>query len=137
MLRLAKERSELRIIDDQIGAPTTSECIAQATVNVLAQILAPGASIQGRSGIYNLSSSGATSWFGFAKTLLTKANAITGMKIPELTPIKTEDYPLPAKRPANSRLSSRKLEETFGVILPSWEDALELVFETLRVDSTL
>ena len=132
MLRLAKERAELRIVDDQIGSPTSSECIAQATADVLAQVLAPdGTGIAGRSGIYNLTSSGETSWFGFTKEILTKAVARLGTPLPNLVPITTADYPTPAKRPANSRLSCQRLEDTFAVSLPHWEQALELVLETL------
>lgn len=132
MLRLAKERSELRIVDDQIGSPTSSECIAQATANVLAQVLMPGGvGLEGRSGIYNMTSSGETSWFGFTKTLLTQAASRFGITIPNLVPITTGDYPTPAKRPANSRLSCQRLEETFGVKIPPWEHALDLVLETL------
>jgi dTDP-4-dehydrorhamnose reductase len=132
MLRLAGERPELRIVDDQIGSPTTSECIAQATASILAQLLSPsGGGLQGRSGIYNLSSSGETSWYGFARTLFEKSAATSGTPIPNLVPISTSDYPQAAKRPANSRLSGQRLEETFGVCLPYWEDALDLVLETL------
>jgi dTDP-4-dehydrorhamnose reductase len=135
MLRLAKERAELRIIDDQIGAPTSSECIAQATSDVLSQVLAPGGSgvsgIQGRSGIYNLTSSGETSWFGFAKAILTEAATRFGSPLPNLVPITTADYPTPAQRPANSRLCCQRLESVFGVSLPPWEQALDLVFDTL------
>jgi dTDP-4-dehydrorhamnose reductase len=129
MLRLAKERAELRIVDDQTGAPTSSECIAQATANLLAQLLAPrGGGLQGRSGIYNLTNSGETTWFGFAKALLTRPSAVSA---PSLIPIPTSEFPRPAKRPANSRLSCQRLEETFGVRMPAWEHALSLVLETL------
>jgi dTDP-4-dehydrorhamnose reductase len=132
MLRLAQERQELRIVDDQIGAPTSSECIAQATANVLAQLLAPeGRGLDGRSGIYNLTSSGETSWFGFAKTLLTQAASRLSITIPNLVPITTGDYSTVAKRPANSRLSCQRLGDTFGVSMPHWERALTLVLETL------
>lgn len=132
MLRLARERSELRIVDDQIGSPTASECIAQATANVLAQVIAPGgAGIDGRSGIYNLTSSGETSWFGFAKTLLNQAASRFPIKIPNLVPITTDEYPTAARRPANSRLSCRRIEQTFGVTMPHWEQALSLVLETM------
>jgi dTDP-4-dehydrorhamnose reductase len=132
MLRLAKERTELRIVDDQIGSPTSSECIAQATADVLAQVLAPsGAGMQGRSGIYNLTSGGETSWFGFTKAILTQAASRFGNPLPALVPITTADYPTPAKRPTNSRLSCKRLEAIFGVSLPDWEYALELVLETL------
>jgi dTDP-4-dehydrorhamnose reductase len=137
MLRLAQERPELRIVDDQIGAPTSSECIAQATANVLAQLLAPsGRGLDGRSGIYNLTSTGETTWFGFAKALLTKSSGTFGFMVPNLIPIKTSEFPRPANRPANSRLSCQRLEQTFGVTLPHWEDALSLVLETLAEGSS-
>jgi dTDP-4-dehydrorhamnose reductase len=137
MLRLGKERAELRIVDDQIGSPTSSECIAQATSDVLAQVLAPGATgIQGRSGIYNLTSNGETSWFGFAKAILTEAAVRFGSPLPNLVPILTANYPTPAKRPANSRLSCQRLEQTFGVSLPHWEQALSLVLDTITEGSS-
>ena len=127
MLRLAKERPELRIVDDQTGSPTTSECIAQATADILAQVLSPrGDGMAGRSGVYHLTNSGATTWFGFAKEFLSKQPVC-----PKLTPIPASEYPVPAKRPVNSVLSCEKLEETFGVRMPSWELALDLVLETL------
>jgi dTDP-4-dehydrorhamnose reductase len=132
MLRLARERSELRIVDDQIGAPTSSECIAQATADILAQLLAPACGgLDGRSGIYNLTSAGETSWYGFAKALLSQSAAPFGFPVPDLVPIKTSDYPRPATRPFNSRLSCQRLAHTFGINMPSWEDALSLVLETL------
>ena len=132
MLRLAKEKPELRIVDDQIGAPTSSECIAQATADILAQLLAAaGGGLGGCSGIYNLTSAGETSWFGFAKALLTQSAATHGFTVPSLIPIRTSDYPRPARRPANSRLSCQRLAKTFGIAMPPWEDALSLVLETL------
>jgi dTDP-4-dehydrorhamnose reductase len=132
MLRLARERSELQIVDDQIGAPTSSECIAQATAGILAQLLAPaGTGLDGRSGIYNLTSTGETSWFGFAKALLSQSAATYSISVPNLIPIKTSEYPRPATRPFNSRLSCQRLAQTFGINMPSWEDALSLVLETL------
>jgi len=132
MLRLAQELPELRIVDDQIGAPTSSECIAQATADILAQVLAPaGDGLTGRSGIYNLTSTGETSWFGFAKSLLTQSAGTYEFAVPHLIPIKTSEFPRPATRPANSRLSCQRLEETFGVSMPHWEHQLALVLETL------
>jgi dTDP-4-dehydrorhamnose reductase len=117
-------------VDDQTGAPTSSECIAQATANILAQVLAPkSGGLAGRSGIYNLACTGETTWFGFAKTLLKKPD---GVATPKLIPIPTDEFPRPAARPANSRLSGRRLEETFGVRMPHWEHALALVLETLQ-----
>jgi dTDP-4-dehydrorhamnose reductase len=118
MLRLAKERPELRIVDDQSGSPTTSECIAQATADILSQVIAPGGGLAGRSGVYHLTSSGVTTWFGFAKAFLSKQAGC-----PKLTPITTSEYPIPATRPVNSVLSCEKLAETFGVRMPSWGQA--------------
>jgi dTDP-4-dehydrorhamnose reductase len=126
MLRLAKERAELRIVDDQSGSPTTSECIAQATANILAQVMAPGGGVNGRSGVYHLTNAGQTTWFGFAREFLSRqANC------PKLTPITSSEYPVPAKRPVNSVLSCDKLAETFGVHMPDWKLGLDLVLETL------
>jgi dTDP-4-dehydrorhamnose reductase len=137
ILRLAQERAELQIVDDQIGAPTSSECIAQATANILAQLLAPaGRGLDGRSGIYNLTTTGETSWFEFAKALLTKSSETLGFTVPSLIPIKTSEFPRPAKRPPNSRLSCQLLEQTFGVTLPHWKYALSLVLETLTEGSS-
>jgi len=133
MLKLAGERDELRIVDDQTGAPTTSECIAQGTANILAQVMGPpGAGLDGRSGIYNLTNTGATTWFGFAQALLTRSAASLGTRLPKLIPIPTSEFPRPAARPTNSRLSCQRLEETFGVRMPAWEGALALVLETLK-----
>jgi dTDP-4-dehydrorhamnose reductase len=127
MLRLAKERPELRIVDDQTGSPTTSECIAQATADILSQVLAPaGGGLAGRSGVYHLTTAGKTTWFGFAKEFLSRQAAC-----PTLIPIPASSYPVPAKRPVNSVLSCERLAETFGVRMPSWELALDLVLETL------
>jgi dTDP-4-dehydrorhamnose reductase len=133
MLRLAREGKDLRIVDDQIGAPTSSECIAQATADVLAQVLSPGGPrVEGRSGVYNLTSCGETTWYGFAKSLLARSAESMGFTLPDLIPIATSEFPRPAKRPANSRLCCQRLEEVFGVQMPDWEDALSLVIETLR-----
>jgi len=137
MLKLAGERSELRIVDDQTGAPTSSECIAQGTANILAQVMGPsGAGLDGRSGVYNLTNTGATTWFGFAQALLTRSAEKLGTSVPNLIPIPTSEFPRPASRPTNSRLSCLRLEETFGVLMPAWEDALALVLDTLKDGSS-
>ena len=132
MLRLAKERKQLSIVSDQIGAPTTSECIAEATTSVLAQVLSPaGPGIKGRSGIYNLTSGGETSWFGFAAKIFELAQSALGIEAPKLEAIPTSAFPRPATRPMNSRLSGDKLAASFGLRLPDWEFALALVLESL------
>jgi dTDP-4-dehydrorhamnose reductase len=148
MLRLAKERPELRIVSDQVGAPTSSEAIAQATVDILARCFGcdpgqagprsqtpaeaqPPALPRDRNGIYHLTCSGAASWFEFAKEFLTSTSEATGFPLPELTPISTAEFPRPARRPANSRLSCELLGNTFGVTLPTWQEGLRRVLAAL------
>lgn len=123
MLRLAQERDELRIVADQHGAPTWSRTIADATARIVA--LASGAQHpqqwwQQQSGIYHLTAQGQTTWFGFTQAILEHA-AIE--RKPVLTPITTQDYPVPAQRPANSVMSSEKLMHAFCP-LPDWDQAL-------------
>lgn len=125
MLKLGSERPELRVVADQIGAPTWSKTIATATSHIVAQALA----VDGtdwwaqRSGIYHFTSAGATSWHGFAEAIFAHA---MGERAPKVLPIPASDYPVPAKRPSNSRLSHDKLTEAFGLRLPDWADALKL-----------
>jgi dTDP-4-dehydrorhamnose reductase len=119
MLRLGKEKPQLRIVDDQIGAPTSSSAIANAT----RAVLKGAADIP--SGIYHMSCAGQTSWYGFARAIFTQAAT------PEIIPITTEEYPTPARRPRNSVLSNQKLKTTFRVELPSWEEALQRVLQSI------
>jgi dTDP-4-dehydrorhamnose reductase len=110
MLRLARERRELRVVDDQVGAPTSSLAIARAT----AQVLRPGA-----HGTYHLSAAGHTSWCGFARAILARAGIAT-----PVTAIRTAEYPTPARRPRNSRLDCARLRADFGLTLAPWEEQL-------------
>ncbi len=123
MQRLMQERSELRIVDDQIGAPTWSRMIAEATALILAQCLSParGADRPEPWGTYHLTCDGETSWYGFAAAI-----AELGGYPTRLTPIPSSDYPTPARRPANSRLDNGKLARVFGLRLPHWHEALKL-----------
>ncbi|MDU4249511.1 dTDP-4-dehydrorhamnose reductase [Pseudomonas sp.] len=125
MLRLAKERDELRVIADQIGAPTSAELIADVTALALHR-LAYDADLRRRaSGTYHLVASGETSWHRYAQFVISEAIALGNSELratPErVLPIATHEYPLPAKRPANSRLANSKLQETFDIVLPAWE----------------
>lgn len=128
MQRLARERDKLSVVADQFGAPTWARSIAEATAQVLALWLAPGATPEDRqrlSGIYHMTCGGRTSWHGFAEAILQNMEA-RGEKIPALKAITTAEYPTPAKRPANSVLSNEKLQKTFGIALPAWDAALSL-----------
>ena len=119
MLRLAQEREQLKVIDDQIGAPTGAELIADVTALALRAVLQKPE----QAGIYHLAAGGEVSWFDYARFVIEQARQ-RGLPIkvaPEaIEPIPTRAYPLPAKRPHNSRLDTRKLKQSFDLALPDW-----------------
>jgi dTDP-4-dehydrorhamnose reductase len=130
MHRLAHERDELRVVADQIGAPTSSTAIAAATVRVLEA--SRRRTTSGMEGTFHMSCAGATSWCGFARAIvarLERLDAILGRprreRAPTVTAIRTEDFPTPTRRPANSILDNRRLQSTFDVRLPHWQQALD------------
>ena len=119
MLRLAQSRPELSIVSDQIGAPTWSVTIAEATASIIKKF--PDlAAVEHLSGIYHLCARGQTSWFGFAEKIF--AHSLIQQK-PTLHPITTADYPTPAVRPKNSVMNTDKFEQNFAA-LPTWDAAL-------------
>jgi dTDP-4-dehydrorhamnose reductase len=121
ILRLAKERSELRIVADQYGAPTWARLLATSTAQVI-----DGYSAE-KSGVYHLTPHGRTNWHEFAEEIVRLARQYDdALKDKPLVihPIATHEYPLPAKRPANSSLSTEKVHQTFGLELPQWEKDL-------------
>ncbi|MCE4059144.1 dTDP-4-dehydrorhamnose reductase [Pandoraea sputorum] len=128
--RLARERDELRIVSDQHGAPTWCRTIAELTAQMLVQGL--GDADEGgidadfwreRGGLYHLTAAGQTTWHGFTEAIL---DLTAPEKRPNVVPIPTSAYPLPAKRPAFSVLDNDKLARNFGVRAPDWRDALKL-----------
>ena len=135
ILRLARERSELKIVDDQLGAPTWSRMLAEVTSQIVAQHFSPlcrqAFSISDASGLYHAVSAGSTSWHGFAEKILEGVPRRTVQALPKLIPIPTSDYPLPAKRPRNSCLSNEKLKRTFGLVIPAWEESLALCLQEM------
>jgi len=122
ILRLAREREELTIVDDQIGAPTWSRTIAEATARILSVNPLP---LADASGIYHMTASGSTTWYGFAEAILALDPNPAEQVCKHLKPILTAEYPTPARRPAYSVLSNAKLKAAFGVVLPSWEQGLK------------
>ncbi|WP_082714507.1 dTDP-4-dehydrorhamnose reductase [Kordiimonas lacus] len=122
MLWLAKTRDELGVVADQIGNPTYAPDIADALLAVLARIDAGGWKPD-YAGIYHLAGTGDVSWHGFADAIF-EAGTAYGLKRPKVNALTTDQYPTPAKRPANSRLDCSKLGETFDVHLPSWEQSM-------------
>jgi dTDP-4-dehydrorhamnose reductase len=133
IMRLAAEREELKIVADQIGTPTWARLIAEATTHVIRQSVFEQQCRAFNSTTYNLTASGETSWHGFAQKIveLAKEQGKSDLKNRAMLPIPTSDYPLPAKRPANSRLSNDSLEQQFGLVMPSWDNALRLCMQEL------
>jgi dTDP-4-dehydrorhamnose reductase len=135
MLRLATEREELRIVDDQCGAPTWSRLIAVSTVLALRQDLARRQEGKFESAVINLATGGAVTWYGFASAIIAAARAHgMPMKCRDVLPIATADYPLPAERPANSRLACAKLAKRYGVQLPEWDRCMNLCLAEVIAD---
>jgi len=133
MLRLAAEREELRVVADQIGAPTPARWIAQATAAAIATWQARDATAgRGLGGTYHLVAGGSTSWFDFAGAIVSGAQA-RGLlaRAPRVVPIATADYPTRAARPAYSVLDTGRLAAAFGLQCPDWRDGLGAVLDEL------
>ena len=133
MLKLGLERDHLRVVADQIGAPTSAKLIAQTTSQLLeAMLLAPGT--DPRWGLYHLTASGQTSWFYYAQYVLSQARA-RGWPIKvaddNIEAIATADYPVAAPRPHNSKLDTSKIRKTFNVVLPDWTEGVDDVLAEL------
>ena len=118
MLFLSQQREELSIIDDQIGAPTSAELIADVSAHAIVQTLRD----QTKIGIYHLVASGETSWFEYANYIFEQAKSLgVNLAIQQVNPIPTAAYPTPAKRPHNSRLNNQKIQHAFQIYLPDWK----------------
>jgi len=132
ILRLAAERTELRIVDDQRGAPTTARMIADATVVALFQALGLNKRQSGLradcNDVFHLTAAGSTTWFAFARRIVSEA-AINGLNV---VPTTTANYGSPAARPANSVLSNERFERSFGFRLPDWTVGLDDCLDELR-----
>jgi dTDP-4-dehydrorhamnose reductase len=137
MLRLARERDELRVVEDQIGAPTWSRSIAAATGQILAMTRTRdgfAAGMAPASGVYHLTAAGTTSWHGFATAILALDPARDEHSCTRIVPISTDQYPTPARRPLWSVMSNDKLAARFGLRLPSWEAQLQLFLHPRQKD---
>lgn len=133
MLRLAQERERLTVINDQIGAPTGAELIADVTAHAVRQVMRQ-ADGQSLAGIYHLTASGETSWHGYACHLIETARKLRAdlpWKVTEIAPVTSSAFPTAAKRPLNSRLNTQKLQTTFGLTLPRWEQGVNRLLEEI------
>ena len=136
ILRLAAERAALRIVGDQVGAPTSTESIANAVAQLM-DVWQP--TQENQSGIVHFTNVGETSWHGFSCEIINQYNVLMQSKnwpalkasIENITAITTADYPTPAARPANSRLNNARLKQVFEVELPAWPHALQQVMQSL------
>ena len=126
MLRLAGERERLTVIDDQHGAPTGADLIADVTAHAIRQLMQPqSASL---AGIYHLVASGETTWHGYASHVIAQARHIQpqlALKVTDMAPVPTSAFPTPAQRPLNSRLNTHKLQQAFGLVLPPWQQGVD------------
>jgi len=123
MLRLAAERDSLSVIDDQIGAPTSAELLADVTAHALKAALREPA----LAGLYHCVASGQTSWYDYARYVLGQAQAL-GWALKagpdQIKPTATASYPTPARRPLNSRLDTTRLQGAFGLVMPPWQQGV-------------
>lgn len=124
MLRLAQERERLTVIDDQHGTPTGADLIADMTAHAIrGALLKPEL-----SGLYHLVAGGETTWHGYASHVIARARELRPdmpWKVGEIAPVPTSAFPTPTKRPLNSRLNTQKLQQTFGLKLPHWQQGVD------------
>ncbi len=133
MLKLGSERTELRVVADQIGAPTPAAQVAAATTEILElAAAAPAEFLRERGGTFHLPCAGETNWHGFAEEIFRLGHAAgLPLRVEHLLPITTADYPTPARRPQNSRLDGRLAEQGYGIRLPEWRAALAAEFPSI------
>jgi dTDP-4-dehydrorhamnose reductase len=130
MLRLARERDELRVVCDQFGRPTSAVDLARAVLGVARIVLSGDNSADTKWGTYHFAGAGSTSWHGFAEAIVSEQAGRTGRR-PRVTPITTAEYPTPARRPANSVLDTSRFERVFGIQPRPWQDELREVVHAL------
>jgi dTDP-4-dehydrorhamnose reductase len=129
ILKLAEERDELNVIDDQVGAPTGAELIGDVSAHAIRAAISNPA----LSGVYHLAAAGESSWCAYAQFVIEVARRQgQRLSVAEINPIPTSQYPTPATRPLNSRLDTTKLKSTFALCLPHWKRGVERMLNELR-----
>lgn len=125
ILRLALERPQLKIVNDQVGAPTSTALVADVTAQILEQCLS--GRVEQPWGVYHLAASGEASWYDFARRIVRELS-LSGVQLAcaesDITPISSGEWPTPAQRPANSRLDCSRLTQTFGLNLGRWDEGM-------------
>ena len=133
MLRLAAERDSLKVVADQMGVPASTDLLAKVTFDIL-QTMLPATKEDGRFGTYHLAPAGETSWHAYAQYVIAgalKRGAHLTCKSESIEPIPTSAYPLPAPRPANSRLNTEKIRSSFGAELPACQVGVDAILDAL------
>ena len=120
MLRLGREREQLGIVFDQVGTPTYAHDLAQAIMTAIEQGVKPG--------IFHFSDEGVCSWYDFAKAI----HRMAGINSCQVSPLHTEEYPTPASRPHYSVLDKTKIKQTYGIVIPQWEESLQKCLERME-----
>jgi dTDP-4-dehydrorhamnose reductase len=128
MVRLAGERDSLGVVDDQFGRPTFARDLADAVRAIIRRL--PDETAQEGWGIFHAASQGETTWCGFARAIMDGSRARGGLAA-EVRPISTADFPTPARRPADSRLSTERLASVYDVRLPAWQDSLAVCLDEI------
>ncbi|MGN5139816.1 dTDP-4-dehydrorhamnose reductase [Aeromonas sp. 164P] len=128
MLRLAQRHDELRVVGDQVGAPTSAALLADVTIKAIARVLADPA----LGGLYHVAASGAVSWYDYARFIFNEAYTLGLLdKVPQLKPISSVEYGGPVKRPLNSRLDTTRFQRVFGLDLPDWQQGVSSTLQML------
>ncbi len=133
MLKLGAAREQLSVVSDQIGAPTSAELVASTTASIIEQIHDRGnKEFFGKANLVHCAASGQTSWHGFSEAIFAGAR-LRGvqLRVKEVTPISSVEYPTPAIRPANSRLSLKRLKDNYAIEMPDWRDELDNVLDKI------
>ena len=120
MLRLGRERDKLGVVFDQVGTPTYAHDLAQAIMTAIEQGVKPG--------IFHFSDEGVCSWYDFAKAI----HRMAGINRCQVSPLHTEEYPTPASRPHYSVLDKTKIKQTYGIVIPQWEESLQKCLERME-----
>jgi dTDP-4-dehydrorhamnose reductase len=148
ILKAARERDRLRVVADQHGAPTWSRDLARMTAHVIGECVRRSAAPETQDGlldavaqvggVYHAAGAGETTWYGFAaEAVRQQAERTPGIRLAEVDPIATAEYPTPARRPVNSRLDCRKLQDAFGWSMMRWEESLRAVLAELAASVSL
>jgi dTDP-4-dehydrorhamnose reductase len=137
MLQLGCEREVIRVVSDQIGSPTPASVVADATMAVLARCSGFEAA-QHVSGIYHATCDGQTSWFEFASAIFARAqeNGLVRLKVKEVLPVSTDEFPSPCRRPSYSVLSCKKIGQAFALRIPDWRDELNKIMRLIAARET-